>query len=160
MGFCRLVCLTFSGLLSVAVCAGEDTAKSQQELVQNFTEIHQNMMAKVAVADMLFGCKLEKQEVEASGSELQTYIVDTDRNSLAEQLMACIGEENIGSEMALNFGIIGCFSDQTRHLEQQEQQQKMTQVADAMKVISKEERQKSFTQCVNNQALQYLQVEK
>ncbi|TLU65274.1 hypothetical protein FE810_08240 [Thalassotalea litorea] len=156
----RLASLFISSAFTFSAFAAENTSTNEQDLVNNFAEIHQNLMAKVAVADMYFGCQLANQDTPQTSDSIETLILRTDKDTLGQQLIDCLGEDSIGSDKALNYGITGCFSDQTKHLAKQEQQQKMTQVAQAIESLDKTERQKSFTQCVNNQALQYLQIEK
>ncbi|QDP02742.1 hypothetical protein [Thalassotalea sp. PS06] len=139
------------------VAAEEVNPKSQEELVKNFAEIHQNLMAKVAVADMYYGCHLAKHGDDKGLDDIETLILKTDKDTLGQKLINCLGDDKIGSEKALNFGITGCFTDQTKHMDVKVQSEKMAQVAKAIDALGKEEKQKSFTQCVNNQALIYLQ---
>ncbi|WP_394172834.1 hypothetical protein [Thalassotalea litorea] len=155
----RLVSFIVGSSIVLSTLAAEEIPQSQEELVKNFAEIHQNLMAKVAVADMYYGCQLAKQDTRQDIESLETLILKTDRNTLGQQLIQCLGDDGIGSDSALNYGITGCFSDQTKHLNQEQQLKKMAQVEQAINTLGKEERQKSFTQCVNNQALLYLQIE-
>lgn len=121
-------------------------------MVKQFSLLHQQLMPKVAVADMFYGCNLSQQK-QFSFKEL---IVDMDKELLASKLMACLGDENIASDIALNFGIKACFIDQLSNLEASKKQQSLSQVDEAIAKLTKAERQKSFTQCVNNQTLKYL----
>lgn len=160
MALRHLTSLLLGAGIAFSSFAAEEIPETQQELVENFKQVHQNLMAKVAVADMYYGCQLTQKNLQQKRVSIETLILETDKDTLGQQLMQCLGEDGVGSDKALNYGITGCFSDQTKHLGKDEQQQKMAQVAQAIEVLGKVERQKSFTQCVNNQTLMYLQVEK
>jgi hypothetical protein len=80
-----------------------------------------------------------------------------DKIRLAEKLITCLGDDNLQSEVALNFGLLGCFHEQLAHLPESERQQKMMLVKQAILSLSLSERQKSLTQCVTEQAIHYLQ---
>ena len=48
-----------------------------------------------------------------------------DKNTLAEKLGDCLGDDTMQSDTALNFGLFGCFEQQLAHLPKAEQEQKM-----------------------------------
>jgi hypothetical protein len=60
------------------------------------------------------------------------------------------------SDVALNFGLFGCFQAQLAHLPKAERDQKMILVKQAVSSLSHSERKKSFTQCVTEQSIHYL----
>jgi hypothetical protein len=70
--------------------------------------------------------------------------------------MSCLKGKSVKSDIALNYGLTGCFHEQLAELSAQEKQQKMQLVSKAIAALSREERQKSFTQCVTDQAITYL----
>jgi len=113
-------------------------------------------MPIVAVADMLYACN-QTRKVEPVNYKLNDLILNMDKNRLAEKLVLCLNEDNMQSEVALNFGLLGCFHEQLAHLPDVERQQKMALVEKTIKSLSRSERQKSFTQCVSAQAINYLQ---
>ena len=113
-------------------------------------------MPIVAVADMLYSCNNERK-IEPVTYQLDDLIVNMDKNRLAEKLIACLGDDDMQSEVALNFGLLGCFHQQLAHLPKAERQQKMALVEKAILSLSRSERKKSFTQCVTEQAINYLQ---
>ena len=127
----------------------------QQWLKDKFDEQHQQISAVVAVADIFYGCNLERK-TDPSMPNIPTLITKVDRNVLADKLRACLQGESINSERAIYFGLIGCFDEQLKHLSEQEQRVKKKLVVQAIKRLSKEEQQKSFTQCVTDQAIPYL----
>ncbi|MEW6999693.1 hypothetical protein AADZ86_18530 [Colwelliaceae bacterium BS250] len=139
-------------LTSTYAQTATDPAKNPDEMIKQFSLLHRDLMPKVAVADMFYGCNLS-QEKQFSFKEL---IIDMDKDQLASKLIVCLGEDNLASDVALNFGIKACFIDQLSHLEETEQQKSLNQVNNALAKLSRAERQKSFTQCVNNQTLKYL----
>ncbi len=124
-------------------------------LKEQFTEQHQNLIPKVAVADMLYSCNKERK-IEPVNYKLDDLILNMDKNRLAEKLILCLNDDNMQSEIALNFGLLGCFHEQLAHLPEIERQQKMALVKKAILSLSRSERKKSFTQCVSAQAMHYL----
>ncbi|OUS28101.1 hypothetical protein A9Q98_08160 [Thalassotalea sp. 42_200_T64] len=123
------------------------------KMVRKFAEMHQQLMPVVAVADMFYGCNISSEQTQFS---LQNLIHNMDKDVLATKLSNCLGEENIASDKALNFGLQGCFIDQMSHLPDAQRKQRLLEVNDIIKLLPRAERQKSFTQCVNNQTLKYL----
>ena len=131
------------------------TPEHQQWLKEQFSEQHKKLIPVVAVADMFYGCNQERK-VETTYYPLKNLITQMDKKQLAEKLSACLGKDEIKSEQALNFGLIGCFNEQLSDLPDEEKKQKMTLVEKAILSLSRTERQKSFTKCVNAQAIHYL----
>ena len=146
----------FSVAFNSAVWAQTGSAPAladDKNMMKAFSTQHQDLMPIVAVADMYYGCVLAK---DPTPPEFLTLITQTDKNKLAEQLSNCLGEDSLASDAALNNGLIACFSDQTSHLPVQERDQSMQQVKEAIRALPRSERQRSFTQCVNNQTLKYM----
>lgn len=132
------------------------TTEHEAWLKQQFGEQHQQLIPIVAVADMLYSCNLERK-IEPVIYKLKELIVNMDKNRLAEKLITCLGDDGMQSDIALNFGLLGCFHEQLAHLPEAERQQKEVLVKRAILSLSRGERKKSFTQCVNEQAIHYLQ---
>lgn len=134
--------------------------KSSQEhnawLKQRFSEQHQKLIPVIAVADMFYACNIERK-IDPHDYQLADLISIMDRNRLAEKLALCLGDDTIQSEVAVNFGLLGCFHEQLAHLPKVERQQKMILVKSAIHSLSSSERKKSFTQCVTEQAIHYLE---
>jgi len=124
-------------------------------LKKQFSEQHQKLIPVVAVADMLYSCN-KKRQIEPVNFKLNDLILNMDKNRLAEKLILCLGDDDMQSEIALNFGLLGCFHEQLAHLPENERQQKMVLVRKAILSLSRNERKKSFTQCVTQQAIHYL----
>jgi hypothetical protein len=144
-------------------CAQAPQTKSTDESVQHnawlkqkFSEQHQNLIPKVAVADMLFSCN-QARKIEPVNYQLNDLILRMDKNRLAEKLIRCLGNDSMKSDIALNFGLLGCFEDQLVHLPDIERKQKMDLVKKTIHDLPHNERKKSFTQCVSAQAINYLQ---
>jgi hypothetical protein len=138
------------------IIKSDSTASHDKWLKDKFSEQHQTLTPIVAVADMLYACNQERK-VEPVNYQLKDLILNMDRNRLAEKLITCLGVDDIKSEVALNFGLLGCFHEQLAHLPELEREQKMTLVKKAILALSRNERKKSFTQCVSAQAIHYLQ---
>lgn len=134
----------------------EATRKHNAWLKQRFSEQHQKLIPVVAVADMFYTCNIERK-VDPVDYQLNDLILTMDKNRLAQKLAQCLGEDTMQSEIALNFGLLGCFHEQLAHLPPAERQQKMILVKSAINSLSISERKKSFTQCVTQQAIHYLQ---
>jgi len=133
-----------------------DSDKAHNEwLKERFSKQHQQLIPIVAVADMFFTCN-QAREVDKIDYQLSFLINQMDKNMLAEKLASCLGEDTMQSDVALNFGLLGCFHQQLAHLPQTERQQKMQLVKQAISSLSHEERKKSFTQCVTEQSIHYL----
>lgn len=134
----------------------EEVVQHNIWLKQQFSEQHQQLIPKVAVADMLFACN-QARKIAPVTYQLTDLILNMDKNRLAEKLIICLGDDELQSEVALNFGLFGCFHDQLAHLPETERQQKMALVKKAVLSLSRSERKKSLTQCVSQQAIHYLQ---
>ena len=131
------------------------STKHDAWLKQRFSEQHEKIIPVVAVADMFFSCN-KARHTDESNYPLEYLVNLMDKNTLAEKLVHCLGEDTMQSDVALNFGLLGCFHEQLAHLPKVEQQQKMLLVKQAMNGLSHQERKKSFTQCVTEQAIHYL----
>jgi hypothetical protein len=158
--------LLASGLFTNALLAQEITKslnidkESTQEhnawLKHKFSEQHQKLIPVVAVADIFYACNLERK-VDPIDYRLNDLVLTMDKNRLAEKLALCLGDDTIQSEVAINFGLLGCFHEQLAHLPTVERQQKMLLVKNAIHSLSSSESKKSFTQCVTEQAIHYLE---
>ena len=124
-------------------------------LKKRFSEQHQQLIPIVAVADMFFTCN-QTRKTDKSNYKLSYLINDMDKAILAEKLSICLGDDLVKSDVALNFGLYGCFHAQLAHLSKPDREQKMLLVKQAVSALSHAERQKSFTQCVTEQSIHYL----
>lgn len=145
--------------ISLLVSAPLQAAQSQtlemnQWLKARFGAQHQALIPIVAVADMLYSCQQQKKK--ADSLTIKALITQLDKNTLAEQLITCLAGESPKSDTALNYGLKACFYEQFSHLSLAEKQQKMAIVTQTIATLSRSERQKSFTQCVTDQAIHYL----
>lgn len=155
-GICKFVLAC--GILAFGINTPVNAEQSQQLnmdqwLKARFGAQHEKLIPIVAVADMYFSCQQQKPD---SNLTIKALITQTDRNELAEKLMECLGDETPKSDLALNYGLAGCFHEQLSTLPEEERQQKMRLVTKAIASLSRAERQRSFTQCVTNQAINYL----
>jgi hypothetical protein len=130
------------------------TLEMNQWLKARFGAQHQALIPIVAVADMLYSCQQQKKKAESL--TIKALITQLDKNTLAEQLITCLAGESPKSDTALNYGLKACFYEQFSHLSLAEKQQKMAVVTQTIATLSRSERQKSFTQCVTDQAIHYL----
>jgi hypothetical protein len=124
-------------------------------LKDTFSEPHQKLIPVVAVADMLYACN-QARRIEPVNYKLNDLIIKMDKNRLAEKLIVCLHEDSMQSDVALNFGLVGCFHEQLAHLPDAERKQKKALVKTTILSLSRSERKKSFTQCVSAQAIHYL----
>jgi len=141
-----------------AVSNGDAVAIDSQHkawLKQRFSEQHEQLIPVVAVADMFFSCNQERKS-DKGNYQLVDLITVMDKGVLAEKLSLCLGQDTMQSGIALNFGLMGCFHEQLAHLPEKEREQKMKLVKQAISSLSLDERKKSFTQCVTEQAIHYL----
>lgn len=134
--------------------AQSQSLEMKQWLKARFGAQHQALIPIVAVADMLYSCQQQKQKGE--NLTIKALITQLDKNTLAEQLITCLAGESPKSNIALNYALQGCFHEQFNHLSLVEKQQKMALVRQTIATLSRSERQKSFTQCVTDQAIHYL----
>ena len=124
----------------------------QQWLKDQFSEQHQQLIPIVAVADIFFGCN-KARKTDANSYTINELVTQMNKKTLAEKVSTCLGSDEIQSDNAINFGLLGCFSEQLTDLSHTEKQQKMEIVKSTFSTLSHAERQKSFTQCVNAQAI-------
>jgi hypothetical protein len=134
--------------------AQSQNLEMNQWLKARFGAQHQALIPVVAVADMLYSCQQQKKKAEIL--TIKALITQLDKNTLAEQLITCLAGESPKSDTALNYGLKACFYEQFDHLSLVEKQQKMAVVIQTIATLSRSERQKSFTQCVTDQAIHYL----
>lgn len=129
--------------------------KADQWLKERFSEQHQQLIPIVAVADMYFACNRARKTEQ--GSLPIKYLVERmDKNVLAQKLQLCLAEDALQSDTAINFGLLGCFHEQLAELPKDERQQKMKLVKQAIASLSRQQRKESLTQCVTDQAINYL----
>ncbi len=140
---------------SLSANSEQFTEEHKNWLKEKFSSQHEKLIPVVAVADMYFACN-QARNVDETQLSLKALIIDTDRNELAERLSRCLGEDPPNSDTALNFGLIACFDEQLKELPEQDRVVKQKLVRQAIAKLSKTERQKSFTQCVTDQAIGYL----
>lgn len=134
----------------------QQTFDSDQWLKNRFSVQHQNLQPVVAVADMYLGCQIRKNIPKSQLIGVKQSVTSTDRNVLAQKLVACLGEQSIKSDIAINDGLVGCFYEQFAGMKENERAEKMQEVQQALVELSKQERQKTLTQCVSEQAINYL----
>ena len=128
----------------------------EQWLKNKFNSQHTKLIPVVAVSDMLFICNREKNNAYGKHT-LNTLITKMSKERLAEKLSSCLGDESVNSDTAVNYGLLGCFHDQLSRLSKAEREEKIKLVKQAIHSLSKDERKKSFTQCVTDQSIGYLQ---
>jgi hypothetical protein len=166
ISFITLFLFLFTSVLLISASSAQDLSKevnkdkkSTQEhnawLKQKFSAQHQKLIPVIAVADMFYACNIERK-VDPTSYQLTDLILTMDRNRLAQKLALCLGDDTIQSEVAINFGLLGCFQEQLAHLPKVERQQKMLLVKNAIHALSSSERKQSLTQCVTEQAIHYL----
>lgn len=109
----------------------------------------------MAVADMLFACNRANNDAYGQHT-LSTLITKMNKERLAEKLVSCLAGESVKSDLAISYGLLGCFHDQLEDLPKAEKNEKIKLVKKAIAGLSKEERKKSFTQCVTDQSIAYL----
>lgn len=144
-------------LFCVNLYAQEKMSDEHKQWLKNeFSVKHQAVMPKVAVADMFYGCNLVRK-TDPIPYQLPQIIKQMDKGLLAEKLNTCLDGETPQSENALNYGLVGCFTDQFSALSPKEKTEKMALVEGAIKRLSREQRQRSFTKCVTEQAIKYIQ---
>ncbi len=134
----------------------QTTSDHDAWLMERFSAQHEKLTPVVAVADMFFACN-KARKVDPVNYHLTDLIKKMDRKKLVDKLVLCLAEDAMQSDVALNFGLLGCFHQQLAHMPKAERQQKMALVEKAILSLSHSERKKSFTQCVTEQAIHYLQ---
>lgn len=133
----------------------EMTLEHKNWLRDKFSEQHEKLIPIVAVADMFFACN-QVRKTDDADHQVTGLVTKINRNELAEKLSLCLKGELPNSDTALNFGLIGCFHEQLKELPEEDRKVKEKLVKQAISRLSKAERQKSFTQCVTDQAIGYL----
>jgi hypothetical protein len=131
-----------------------NTLEMNQWLKARFGAQHQVLIPIVAVADMLYSCQQQKQIDD--NLTIKALITQLDKNTLAEKLISCLAGESPKSDIALNYGLKGCFHEQLDDFSTEEKRKKMRLVTETIAELSRSERQKSFTKCVTDQAIHYL----
>lgn len=149
----NVLTLNFS---SYALAEQEMTEQHKAWLKNEFAAKHQAIIPKVAVADMFYGCNLVRK-IDPVPYQIPQLIKQMDKGLLAEKLNTCLNDETPQSENALNYGLVGCFTDQFSELPAKEQAEKLALVQGAIRRLSREQRQRSFTKCVTEQAIKYIQ---
>jgi len=130
-------------------------SNDEQALKNRFAQQHQAMIPIVAVADMFFACNRQRHS-ENYDYQIDELVTKMDKGELAQKLDNCLAGESLKSDVALNFGLIGCFHSQMTKLDQKSYDEKMGQLELLLVQLPREERQKTFTKCVTEQAIYYL----
>ena len=133
----------------------DNKAEHDKWLKEKFSQQHQQLIPVVAVADMFFACNYERK-TDPVNYQVKDLVKKMDPNLLAEKLATCLAGDSLQSDQALNFGLMGCFREQLKKLPKEERRQKLRLVKQAIASLSREERHKSFTKCVTDQAINYL----
>jgi hypothetical protein len=150
--------MCFALTLSIANASQDRTSEELEHdkwLKLRFSEQHKNLIPIVAVADMFFACDKAKNSGNIN-YQVAELVEKMDRNLLAEKLSQCLEDQDMKSDTALNFGLYGCFYQQLKHLSKEDKIEKMRIVTQSISSLSREERQKSFSRCVTDQAISYL----
>jgi len=151
-----LSCLFLSfPIIAISLEKTPEQLKHDQWLKLRFSEQHKKLIPIVAVADMFFACDKAKNSGSANYN-VNELVENMDRNLLAEKLSACLAGVGMQSDIALNYGLYGCFYEQLDHLPLDQKQEKMRVVTASISSLSREDRQKSFTRCVTDQSISYL----
>ncbi|MGB0936320.1 MAG: hypothetical protein ACPGTQ_02620 [Colwellia sp.] len=117
---------------------------------------HQALIPKVAVANIFWACN-KIRKTDPIGYRLKDLILKMRKDQLALKLSECLGDDEVKSNIGLNFGLVGCFSDQFLSLPAEEKKLKMALVNSAIEDLTREEREQSFAKCVNQQSFNYIQ---
>ena len=129
--------------------------QNDQALKQRFNDKHQALIPVVAVADMFFACNRQRHS-DNYDYQIIDLVKKMDKGKLAEKLANCLAGESLKSDIALNFGLIGCFHAQMSGLDQKKYDEKMGSLELLLVKLPRAERQKTFTKCVTEQAIYYL----
>ncbi|GLX83948.1 hypothetical protein tloyanaT_02000 [Thalassotalea loyana] len=154
----KYLLLSFGISLTVNASIAQENLSEQeyhQWLKDKFSDQHERLIPVVAVADMYFACNKVKK-IDPVPYRVPDLLKRMDREQLAEKLIECLGTNDIQSDIAINYGLEGCFYEQLADKPKQERDEKMKLVRKAIASLSREERQKSLTQCVTSQAIAYL----
>lgn len=153
----NLILFTCSLFLIHANGHAEQMSKEHQNwLKERFSAQHEKLIPVVAVADIYFGCNKARNKGD-DNLEVHTLVTTLDRQVLADKLKSCLNGMPLDSGAALNFGLVGCFHEQLKQLPKEDRLARQKLVDKAIASLSKAERKKSFTQCVTDQAIGYLQ---
>lgn len=144
-----LLVLFFYSIFSLA------SEQSDAALKKRFSEKHQAIMPKVAVADMFFACNRQRHSDDFD-YQIEDLVNKMDKGELAEKLSLCLAGAPLKSDIALNFGLIGCFHAQMKALDQKKYDENQAKIELLLLKLSREERQKTFTKCVTDQAIYFL----
>lgn len=128
----------------------------EQWLKNQFSKQHQELTPIVMVANIFFACNNAKKysPVPYSMKQLMTKM---SRDTLAENTVSCLGNNDMQSEQAVNFALQGCFNDTFIHLPEKEKAAKLVAVNTALGSLSLVERKKSLTSCLTLQAIKYVE---
>lgn len=142
-------------VMSSAIVAKELTQEHADWLKDKMLVKHKELIPKVMVADIYFGCNLEKK-IEPITYPLSHLVEKVSKKLLSEKLVSCLGNSDIRSEQAINYGLVVCFSQQFKELTKEEQQENMQKVRSAIATLTRNEKQQSFLKCTTQQAIQYI----
>ncbi len=152
----KLFSLVLVYMISTVSLASTQIASNDEQALKNrFAQQHQAMIPIVAVADMFFACNRQRHS-ENYDYQIDELVTKMDKGELAQKLDNCLAGESLKSDVALNFGLIGCFHSQMTKLDQKSYDEKMGQLELLLVQLPREERQKTFTKCVTEQAIYYL----
>ncbi len=140
---------------TVSLASTQIASNDEQALKNRFAQQHQAMIPIVAVADMFFACNRQRHS-ENYDYQIDELVTKMDKGELAQKLDNCLAGKSLKSDVALNFGLIGCFHSQMTKLDQKSYDEKMGQLELLLVQLPREERQKTFTKCVTEQAIYYL----
>ena len=130
------------------------------ETIKPFKKYFHALWVNLAVVIVMSSASLQAAENQTldikENLTIKALITELDRNTLAEKLITCLAGEPLKSDMSLNYGLHGCFHEQFLHLSDEQRQEKMHLVTASIAELPKVERQKSFTKCVTDQAINYL----
>jgi hypothetical protein len=154
--FTLIIFLLFSQLFLAPISYADTTTDIENNsLQQRFIKKHQAIVPVVAVADMFFACNRQRH-TDSYDYQIADLVNKMDKNQLAEKLSDCLAGESLKSDIALNFGLIGCFHAQMASLNQKKYDEKMGQLELLLVKLPREQRQKTFTKCVSEQALYFV----
>lgn len=132
------------------------SGEHEKWLKEQFAEKHQRLMPKVLVANIYYGCNLVKK-LEPVTFPVEHLVKRINKTELAEKLENCLGEQNVQSEKATNYGLVACFSDQFSVLPKTEQKKRLAQVKAALTTLPTDEKHRSFIKCTTEQTIQYIE---
>jgi hypothetical protein len=130
-------------------------SSNEQTVHQRFREQHEKLIPIVAVADMFFACNRATKSDDYD-HQIDDLVLKMNKNELADKLVSCLNGASLKSDIALNYGLVGCFHAQMKSLDQQQYNEKMAQLDQLLASLPREERQQTFTKCVTDQAIYYI----